>query len=202
MVTLVALVLAKRKTKYRRSKLSKNHYIGVIGSGENVSEDVLLMAEEVGKLIAKSGNILVCGGRFGIMEAACKGAKSENGLTVGILPNHTREEANKYVDISIPTGLGYSLRNFITVRSSDVLIMLHGEVGTFSEAILSYQHGKPLVALESTGGWAKRLKTTAYDNGSYLDSRNLIKIHYSITPSEAVSTAISLIGTVPLPTKL
>lgn len=177
-------------------------YIGVIGSGDNVTQEVIYIAERVGELIALKGGILVCGGRGGVMEAACHGAKRAGGTTVGILPGHTREGVNPYVDVSIPTGLGFALRNFITVRCSDAIIMLHGEVGTLSEAVLSYQHGKPLIALASTGGWAQRLQTTALEDGAYLDERRLMHITYAQTPSDAVDVAFSLIGSVPTPSKI
>ena len=177
-------------------------YIGVIGSGDKVTREVLQAAETVGELIAKMDGILVCGGRMGVMEAACRGAKRAGGLTVGILPGNTREGRNEYLDVAVPTGLGFALRNFITIRSSDAIIMLHGEVGTLSEAVLAYQHGKPLVALASTGGWAERLQTAGLENGSYLDDRHLMKITYAQTPQEAVKAAFTLIGTVPVPSKI
>ncbi len=178
------------------------YYIGVIGSGENVPLEVISIATEVGRLIAQAGAVLVCGGRGGVMEAACRGAKEAGGTTVGILPGFTREEANAWVDIALPTGLGFALRNFITVRSSDALIALHGEVGTLSEIVMAYQHGKPIVALESTGGWAERLRRTALDGGDYLDSRRLVRFQYVTTPSEAVRLALRLIGTVVPPSKI
>ena len=177
-------------------------YIGVIGSGEGVDQAVLELAEEIGRLVAEKNAVLVCGGRMGVMEAACRGAKSAGGLTVGILPGLERDVANPYVDVAIPTGLGYAMRNFITVRSSDALIMLHGEVGTLSEAVLAYQHGKPLVALESSGGWSAHLKEAAFYGGAYLDERQLMHIHYAKTASEAVLQAFALIGSVPKPAKI
>jgi uncharacterized protein (TIGR00725 family) len=177
-------------------------YIGVIGSGDHVSAETLAVAEETGHLVAANGGILVCGGRGGVMEAACRGAKAAGGTTVGILPGLAHDDANPYVDISIPTGLGFALRNFITIRCADAIIMIHGEVGTLSEAILSYQHGKPLVALASTGGWSNRLQQTALEDGKYLDERHLMEITYAQTPQEAVSAAIKLIGTVPVPAKI
>jgi hypothetical protein len=177
-------------------------YIGVIGSGDQISKEVAEVAETVGVLIAKRGAILVCGGRGGVMEAACRGAKQAGGLTVGILPGLTREGTNAYVDVAVPTGLGFALRNFITVRCADAIIMLHGEVGTLSEAVLSYQHGKPLVALKPTGGWAERLQTTALNEGAYLDERRLMEIKYAETPEEAVNFAFESIGTVPTPSKI
>jgi uncharacterized protein (TIGR00725 family) len=177
-------------------------YIGVIGSGDHVPEDVLNAAHEVGQLIAKAGAYLVCGGRGGVMQAACQGAKAAGGTTIGILPGLSRSDANPFVDIVIPTGLGFAMRNFITIRTSDAVIMLHGEVGTLSEAVLAYQHGKPLIALSMTGGWANRLQQTALDGGAYLDERHLMHITYAPSPSEAVKQALQLVGTVPAPPKI
>lgn len=177
-------------------------YIGVIGSGDHIPQDVIDSAEQVGELIGRRGAILVCGGRGGVMEAACRGAKRSGGLTVGILPGLTRDGVNPFVDVGIPTGLGFALRNFITVRCSDAIIMLHGEVGTLSEAVLSYQHGKPLVALITSGGWAKRLQETALEDGAYLDERHLMQIRYAQTSAEAVNYAFELIGTIPTPSKI
>ncbi len=177
-------------------------YIAVIGSGENVPAGVLKDAEELGRRIAQAGMILVCGGRKGVMEAACRGAKSAGGLTIGILPGLSRGDANPFVDIAIPTGLGYALRNFLTIRSADAVIMLHGEVGTLSEAVLAYQHAKPLIVLETTGGWSERLRSVALEDGAYLDSRHLMHIHYAKNPEEAVALAIRLMGAFAAPDKI
>ncbi|MEA4907682.1 MAG: TIGR00725 family protein [Chloroflexi bacterium] len=182
--------------------MEKKVYIGVIGSGENVPPGVLAQAERIGELIAGGGGVLVCGGRGGVMEAACRGAQAAGGMTVGILPGVDREGANAYLDVSIPTGLGFALRNFITVRTCEAIIMLHGEVGTLSEAVLAYQHGRPLVALSSSGGWAERLRQAALEDGAYLDARQLMQIHYAETPEEAVRLAFELVGSVSPPAKI
>ncbi len=84
-------------------------YIGVIGSGENINDDVVMAANHIGRLVAEKGAILVCGDRGGVMEAACSGAKQAGGITVGILPGLSRIDANKFVDIAIPTGLGLAM---------------------------------------------------------------------------------------------
>ncbi len=178
------------------------NYIGVIGNGDHTPAHVLELAEGVGRHIGERGAILVCGGRGGVMEAACRGAKSAGGTTVGILPGLTRDGANDYVDVAIPTGLGFAMRNFITIRSCHAVIMLNGEVGTLEEAILCYQHGIPLVAMQSSGGWAERLRTAALNDGQHLDGRQLMTINYAEEPAEAVDRAIALIGTVPPPAKI
>jgi len=72
------------------------------------------MAEEVGKLIARQGAILLCGGLTGIMEAASRGAAMANGLTVGVLPGQTKYEANPYIKVPIATGLGLARNAIIT----------------------------------------------------------------------------------------
>ena len=82
------------------------------------------------------------------MEAACRGARSAGGTTVGILPGYERSEANAWVDVAIPTGLGEA-RNALVVRAADVLIAIRGEYGTLSEIALALKTGKPVVGLET-----------------------------------------------------
>ena len=173
--------------------------IAVIGSGEGVSEAVLALAEAVGRLVAERGGVLVTGGRFGVMEAASRGASAAGGLVLGVLPGTDADDANAFVDVAIPTGLGFSMRNVITIRTADAVIMVSGEVGTLAEAVLSYQHGKPLVALASTGGWAERLRSTALEDGRYFDGRRLMELQYAETAEEAVELAFARIGSVPRP---
>ncbi|MCA9967206.1 MAG: TIGR00725 family protein [Anaerolineales bacterium] len=173
-------------------------YIGVIGSSSNVPEEVYKLAEEVGRLIAEAGCIVVTGGGSGIMEAASRGAKLAGGLVVGILPEGDRHGANAYLDVAIPTGVGYALRNITTIRSSDSVIMIRGSSGTLNEVTQAYAHGKPLTVLQGSGGMADRLATFLPSSG-YLDERETVKIEFVQTTSEAVRRAVERIGTVPPP---
>src|SRR4051794_8746581 len=128
-------------------------YIAVIGAGD-ASTDEEQAAEAVGAHLAEAGAILVCGGRGGVMEAACRGAKARGGTTIGILPGASRAEANPYVDVAIATGLG-ELRNGLVVRAADALVAVGGAFGTLSEVALALQAGKTVVGLEwelSLGG--------------------------------------------------
>ena len=109
----------------------KRLLVAVIGGHECDSETGRL-AEEIGRVIAEEGAVLVCGGLGGIMEAACKGAKEKGGLTIGIIPGNDKKEANEFVDIAIATGLGHS-RNAIVAGCADIVIALPGEYGTLSE---------------------------------------------------------------------
>ena len=107
------------------------------------------MAEAVGHALAEAGAILICGGRGGVMAAACRGAKSAGGLTIGVLPGDSATEANPYVDIPIITGMGEA-RNIIIVRTAHAVIAVGGEFGTLSEIAFALKLGRPVVGL---GTW-------------------------------------------------
>jgi uncharacterized protein (TIGR00725 family) len=102
----------------------------------------------VGRELARRGAIVVCGGLGGAMEAACKGAKEAGGTTVGILPGGDRADANQWVDVAIPTGLGEG-RNALVVRAADALIAVGGGYGTLSEIALALRRGTPVIGLSS-----------------------------------------------------
>jgi len=121
--------------------------IGVIGAG-SCKQDIYKQAYNVGKEIAKNGYGMICGGLGGVMEAAAKGCKENGGLTVGIIPQDSREAANPYLDIVIPTGMGI-MRNLLIVRSASVLIAVDGKYGTLSEIAFALQLGKPVIGLQT-----------------------------------------------------
>lgn len=121
--------------------------IAVIG-GRRVERSLLDEAEEVGRLIARRGAVLVCGGLTGVMEAASRGARSEGGITIGILPQEHKREANEYIDIPIATGLGIG-RNVIIARTADVLIAIGGGYGTLSEIAFALQMGKTVIGIKT-----------------------------------------------------
>lgn len=121
--------------------------IGVIGAGDATGE-VYEAAVEAGREIALRKFTLVCGGMGGVMEAACRGAKSEGGLTVGIIPGELKDEANPYVDIPVVTGMGHG-RNIIVVRSSDAVIAIGGSFGTLSEIAFALRLGIPVIGINT-----------------------------------------------------
>ena len=123
-------------------------WIAVVGPGEAPAAD-LAAAEEAGAAIAAAGAVLVCGGLGGVMEAACRGARSRRGLTVGILPGLDREEANGWVSVAIPTGLGEA-RNALVVRAADALVAIGAGWGTLSEIALARKAGKFVAGV---GSW-------------------------------------------------
>jgi uncharacterized protein (TIGR00725 family) len=123
-------------------------YVAVVGGGDHVPTAQLHMAEAVGRAVADAGAVLVCGGLGGVMEAACRGAQAGGGLTVGILPGFDRHEANRHVDVAIPTGMGEA-RNALVVRAADAVVAVAGEYGTLSEIALALQAGIPVVGLDT-----------------------------------------------------
>jgi hypothetical protein len=122
--------------------------IAVVG-GREVPSELLKVAFEVGKGIAERGYALVCGGMGGVMEEACRGAKSTGGLTIGILPGPTKSDANPYVDIPILTSMSHA-RNAIVVRTADAVIAIGGKYGTLSEIGLALAISRKVVGV---GTW-------------------------------------------------
>jgi uncharacterized protein (TIGR00725 family) len=128
--------------------IRKRVRIAVIG-GSRAGRPALEAALEVGRLIARAGAILVCGGLGGVMEAASRGAREEGGLVVGILPGTAPADANPYVDLPVATGLGYT-RNALVIMNADAVIAIDGEYGTLSEIAYGKIHGRKVVGL---GSW-------------------------------------------------
>ena len=145
--------------------------VTVIG-GHECTEQVEQLAHNLGKKLAKVVDILTCGGLGGVMQAVCKGFKANGGLTIGIIPSYNKKDANPYVDIAIPTGLGLA-RNVLVVKSADVVVALPGEEGTLSEIAYSLQFGIPVISLNSC------------------DIKGVIKVR---TVEEAVSQVIKILG--------
>ena len=150
--------------------------IGVIGSATCDAKTAAL-ARKVGREIARRGAVLVCGGRSGVMEAACQGARTEGGLTVGILPGPDRGEANPFVDLAIATGLGEA-RNAIVVRAADSVVAVGGGFGTLSEIGLALKMGRPVIGL---GTWELQRDGTPVD-----------AVVQATGPAQAVALAVTL----------
>jgi hypothetical protein len=123
-------------------------YVSVIG-GYEVSEETLTQAEEVGRLLARRGAIVVTGGRTGVAAAASKGAFEAGGTTVGILPGRDRSDANPYLSVAVATGIGET-RNALVVMNGDAVIAFDGKFGTLTEIAHALLAGTPVIGL---GTW-------------------------------------------------
>ena len=134
----------------------------IIGSSD-ASADVCAKAEAIGRMLARLGITVITGGRGGVMEAASRGARETAGLTVGILPSTNLSEANSWCRVVIPTGLG-DARNVFTALSGDFLIVIGGAAGTLSEICFAWMHGRPILTLKGSEGWADKLGGEALDH--------------------------------------
>jgi uncharacterized protein (TIGR00725 family) len=160
-------------------RITKAVYVGVIG-GRRCSGEIAELAFQVGGGIAEQGWILVCGGMGGVMEQACRGARSRNGMTLGILPGSSRDSGNPYLSCSVVTGMGEA-RNVLVVKSSQAIIAIDGSYGTLSEIALANAAGIPVVGLRS---WHL---DAAQNDGQGLFTR---EVH---SPTEAIEAVRSLI---------
>lgn len=170
--------------------------IGVIGRASRAGEEfpplLAELAYAVGEEIARTGAVLVSGGTGGVMASASQGAHDAGGLTIGFLPQPDYSHANPHLDVAFPTGMG-TMRNILTARCCDSLIMIGGGVGTLNELTVAYDAGTPVVALAGSGGWSDRIRGALID-GRWLDERRVVELGFAETPSAAVGLALARSG--------
>ncbi len=152
--------------------------MAVVGPGEASAAEADT-AEDVGRLLAAAGAVLVSGGLGGAMEASCRGAVQAGGITVGILPGVRREEGNPWLSVAVPTGMGEG-RNALVVRAADALVAVGGGWGTLSEVALALKLGKPVVGI---GSWQLEK-----------DGRPVEGIEAAASAAEAVERALGRVG--------
>lgn len=157
--------------------------IGVMGPGKQATAEDLQNAYQLGQLIAQKGWVLLTGGRnVGVMDAASKGAKSANGLTVGILPDDNADGVSEAVDIAIATDLG-NARNNINVLSSHIAIACGISSGTASEIALAIKANKPVILLSSDRA-----------SQSFFQNFNPQKVYIVNSPELAINITSSILG--------
>jgi uncharacterized protein (TIGR00725 family) len=158
-------------------------YVAVIGAS-NATDWELQTAEELGRLLAAQGCVLICGGLGGVMNAAARGAESQGGVSIGILPGDDRNDASRHLTVAIASGFGEA-RNAIVARSADAVIAVGGEFGTLSEVALALKMGTPVIGL---GTWE-----LGRDD---LDSDPIIRAETPAEAMEALSQRIPGISSV------
>jgi uncharacterized protein (TIGR00725 family) len=142
--------------------------VAVCGAG-SADDELFQTALSVGRLLAESGAVLICGGLGGVMQAAAQGAKSAKGVTIGLLPGNRSQDANPYIDIPLATGLSHA-RNALITRAAHAVIALPGGPGTLSEVALALKMGRTVVGLNA---W-----------------HDIIGVIPAYTPLEAVETVL------------
>jgi uncharacterized protein (TIGR00725 family) len=154
-----------------------------------------LLAEEVGRLLVDAGFRVLTGGLGGVMEAACRGARSssryQSGDTVAVLPGHDPAEANAFVDVAIPSGLDH-VRNSI-VAHADAVIAIGGGAGTMSEICLAWIYKRLIVALR-VEGWSGQIADQRVDERVRYPSEPLDRVLGASSAGEAVSMIVEGIG--------
>lgn len=158
-------------------------HVAVVGGGE-AGDDVCRLAEDVGRELARRGAVVVTGGLGGVMAAASRGAKDGEGSTIGILPGADRGDANPWVDVAVPTGLGEG-RNLLVVRAADAVVAVAGEFGTLSEIALALRAGTPVIGLRT---WELAR-----------DGRPVEAIVVATSPTDAAEKAVALARRRPVP---
>jgi len=165
----------------------KKLQIGVIGSAgweeypnNKPNKKIYELAYETGQLIAQENAVLICGGKGGIMEEACRGAKEKGGITAGIISGNIRNQTNKYVDVEVVSGATNCGEESIIISMCDAVIAIGGGSGTLQEIATAYRNRKPIVVLKGSGGWSNKVA------GKYLDERELVKIELADSPKEAL----------------
>jgi uncharacterized protein (TIGR00725 family) len=153
-------------------------YVAVVGPGDSDADDASTRAaEEVGRLLASAGAVVLCGGLGGVMGAVARGVRGGGGTCVGLLPDGDRARADPALTLALATGLG-ELRNGILVTAADAVIAVGGSWGTLSEVAFALRLGKPVVGLL---GW------------SVSDAAGVPLAAYQVadTPTEAVAAALA-----------
>lgn len=154
-----------------------------------------LLAREVGRLLVDAGFRVMTGGLGGVMEAACRGARSsaryQSGDTVAVLPGHDPGEANEFVDVAIPSGLDH-VRNSI-VAHADAVIAIGGGAGTMSEICLAWIYKRLIVALR-VDGWSGKIADQRVDERVRYPDESDDRVFGAASAADAVRTVVDRVG--------
>ena len=173
----------------------KKLQIGIMGSAADLKycDEALEFAKELGKLIAKSGNILVYGAEkeyTSLSTEAAKVATKNGGITIGVAGGKSKKVFGKFrptvlINSGLEIGGG---REFTLVLSCDVIIAISGGSGTLTEMAIAYQAGIPIIVVDKFGGWAEKL------SDKFIDDRNRLKCISAETPTDALNKAIESVN--------
>ncbi len=173
----------------------KKFQIAVIGSagqeeyplGSLEFKKLYDMGYEVGKFLAHNNCFILTGGKSGIMEAASKWSHEGWGVNIGFIKWSSRNVANPYVDIEIVTNMGHGGDAFLIPYSADGAIVIGWGAWTLKEIAGFYLQGKPIVLMENSWWWAKKLGEEPFDE------RKIVPFFIENTPESAVKKLLSLL---------
>ena len=121
--------------------------VGVIGP-RTATPAQCVLAESLGRLLARMGLPVLCGGKTGVMEAVACGVRAAGGLSLALLPEDDWRGANESIALPLATGLGKA-RNVVIAQASAALVAVGGEYGTLTEIAFGLHFGKPVFALDA-----------------------------------------------------
>lgn len=169
--------------------------IGVMGSAADLrySDRIERAAVQIGAAIARAGCVLVYGAEQdsdSLSTAAARGAKAAGGLTVGVTYGQSGDIYDpSATDVLIRTGMDRGGgREFVLVNSCDAIIAIGGGSGTLTEIAIAYQANRPIVVLDTSGGWSEELA------GRFLDARQRLRIERAQTPEDAVAKVLKILS--------
>jgi uncharacterized protein (TIGR00725 family) len=176
--------------------------IGVMGSAqetlnEGEAEHLKSLASRLGRIIAERGCMLITGATTGFPDLISRATRSAGGITIGISPAQSREEhVSRYslpddgADVIIYTGFGLKGRNVINVRSSDIVVIVGGGIGTLNEFTIAFDEGKVIGILEGSGGVADRIKEIAALSGRRVAS----ELVFDSNPEALIDACLEVLG--------
>ena len=141
------------------TQIARRQSVGIIGSGKvGPDSEAYRVARDIAAGLAARGLVIVCGGRGGVMEAACRGACDAGGLSIGILPGPDLAEGNRFATLHLPTGLGTAQapivagpprisRNRVIASAASCLVAVAGSVGTADEIDHALSFGKTVYGI-------------------------------------------------------
>lgn len=176
--------------------------IGVMGSADlalnkGTTASLKPLADRLGRAIAGHDCILITGATTGFPDLISRAARSAGAITIGVSPAQSREEhVSRYLlpedgaDVIIYTGFGLKGRNVVNVRSSDIVIIVGGGIGTLNEFTIAFDEGKVIGILEGTGGVADRIREIAQLSGRKTGS----EVVFDSNPEGLVDTCLQVLG--------
>ena len=155
-------------------------------------------ARATGRLFAEAGFAVVTGGGPGVMEAANRGCKEGNGLSVGFNITLPHEQGvNPYCDIEM-TFKHFYARKTMFVKAAEGFVIFPGGFGTLDELFESLtliQTGKVLdfpVVLVGSDYWGELVdwvRSEALADGM-ISPEDIELLHLTDDPAEAVRLVV------------
>ena len=164
-------------------------------SAELSRERANLLAAELAQAIVDEQAALITGETSGLPSSVLREVRQRNGLCIGISPAHNEDEQRERFsspelasDVVIYTGFGMKGRNVLNIRSSDIVVIFGGSIGTLNEFTIAYDEGKVIAVIESSGGVADLIR----DLLSRLTKKTKATVLFGTNPRELLREAAGL----------